>query len=83
MKKAVALKYPEGAYAPFVTAKGKGEIAEKIIEIAGKNNIRIEENLPLVNILSAQEVGESVPEEAWQALAVIFSELLKMKDADE
>ena len=28
---AVALKYPKGAEVPFITAKGKGELAKKII----------------------------------------------------
>lgn len=79
IKKAVALKYPENAYAPFITAKGKGELAERILEEARKNEIKIEENIPLVDILTMQEVGECVPEEAWAALAEIFSFILKSK----
>ena len=35
-KVAVALKYPKNAYAPFITAKGKGELAERIIQEAKK-----------------------------------------------
>lgn len=76
-KLAVALKYPKNAYAPFITAKGKGELAEKIIQEAKKNNIKIEENMPLVNILSMQEVGECVPEQTWEVLAEIFSFILQ------
>ncbi len=76
-KLAVALKYPENAYAPFITAKGKGELAERIILEAKKNNIKIEENTPLVDILSMQEVGSCVPEETWGILAEIFSFILQ------
>ena len=76
-KQAVALKYPENAYAPFITAKGRGELAEKIIKEAKKNNIKIEENGMLVDILSMQEVGECVPEETWKILAEIFSFILQ------
>ena len=74
---AVALKYPEGAEVPFITAKGKGELAKKIIETAQENNICIEENEALVNLLSAEEVNAAVPEEAYSALAVIFAFILE------
>lgn len=79
-KKAVALKYPEGAYAPFITAKGQGYLAEKILEEAQKNDIHIEENLEMVDFLSALDVGTSVPEETWEVLAQIFSFILKSKE---
>ena len=36
--KACVLKYPEGADAPFITATGKGLVAEKIVDIAEKWN---------------------------------------------
>ena len=76
-KSAVALKYPEGAEVPFITAKGKGDLAEKIIGIAKENNIYIEENAPLVDLLSVQEINDAVPEEAFEALACIFAFVLE------
>ena len=42
-QKAVALKYPKGAEAPFVVAKGKGLLAKRILEEARSNEIKIEE----------------------------------------
>lgn len=78
-KKAVALKYPQGAVAPIVMAKGNGKIAEKIVEEAQKNNVYVEENLELVNLLGVQEIGDVVPEQAWQALAAIFAFILEEK----
>ena len=77
IKKAVVLKYPDGAEAPFVTAKGTGRLAELILEEAGKNNIKIEENKTLVDFLSDVDVGSLVPEETWEILAQIFSLILK------
>ena len=74
---AVALKYPEGADVPFITAKGKGELAKKIIETAKENNIYIEENEALVNLLSAEEINAAVHEEAYSALATIFAFVLE------
>ena len=77
IKKAVVLKYPEGAEAPFVTAKGTGRLAEFILEEAGKNNIKIEENKALVEFLSDVNVGSLVPQETWEILAQIFSLIMK------
>ena len=77
IKKAVVLKYPEGAEAPFVTAKGSGRIAEFILEEARKKNIKIEENKTLVEFLSDVDIGNLVPPETWEILAQIFSLILK------
>lgn len=77
---AVALKYPEGAEVPFITAKGKGELAKKILEVAKVNDIHVEENQALVNLLSAEEVNAAVPEEAYSALAAIFAFVLQTEE---
>ena len=77
--KAVALKYPDGASAPFITAKGRGELAKKIIKVAEENNVLIEKNDEVINVLSAQDIGQAVPEETWEVLAVIFSTILQRK----
>jgi len=76
VKKAVALKYPEGVEAPIIVAKGEGLIAEKILTEAEKNSILIEEDATLVDMLGFEDVGSVVPESAWKALAVIFSHIL-------
>lgn len=78
-EKAVALKYPKNAQAPFITAKGEGLTAKKIIEEAKKNNIpiKIEENV--VDILNSQDIGTYIPEQTWEVLAIIFSSISKDK----
>ena len=75
-QKAVALKYPQGAQAPFVIANGKGLLAKRILEEAQANDIKIEENAPLVEFLSEVKVGSLVPQESWEILAQIFSVIL-------
>lgn len=75
-QKAVALKYPQGAQAPFVIANGKGLLAKRILEEAQANDIKIEENTPLVEFLSEVKVGSLVPQESWEILAQIFSVIL-------
>lgn len=77
IKKAVALKYLEGSQAPFVTAKGRGLLANVILEEAFKNNIKIEENKTLVEFLSDIDINSYVPPETWEILAKIFSVILQ------
>ncbi|MBO4532938.1 MAG: EscU/YscU/HrcU family type III secretion system export apparatus switch protein [Treponema sp.] len=81
-QKAVALKYPKGAQAPFVVANGKGVLAKRILEEARQNDIKIEENTPLVEFLSEIQVGSLVPPQAWEILAQIFSVILQEEEGD-
>ena len=78
-KKAVALKYPEGCVAPIITAKGSGIVAQQMIETAQKEKIYITENTELVNMLDCFEAGSLIPEETWEAVAIIFSFILEDK----
>lgn len=73
IKKAVALKYPEGAAAPFVTVTAKGELAQKVLDAAEENDIAIVKNDELTDFLSVQEIGTCVPETVWPVLAKIFA----------
>ena len=82
-QKAVALKYPKGAEAPFVVANGKGLLARRILEEAQNNDIKIEENTPLVEFLSEIQVGSLVPPQTWEILAQIFSVILKEEDVEK
>lgn len=70
---AVALKYPDNAVAPMISAKEKGFLAYKMISIAKENNIPVIEDDVLENVLSIQDVGQCVPESTWQAVAGVFA----------
>ncbi|MBU1230738.1 MAG: flagellar type III secretion system protein FlhB [Proteobacteria bacterium] len=78
---AVALRYDlTEAPAPMVLAKGVDRIAKKIRDIAIENDIPIHENPPLAQALYKQvEIGETIPEEMYQAVAGILSRLAKFK----
>ena len=76
-QKAVALKYPKNAFAPFITAKGTGLTAKKILELAEKNKIPVKIEDSAVEILMAQNIGDAVSEETWEVLAIIFSSILQ------
>jgi flagellar biosynthesis protein len=72
--KAVALKYDqEKDKAPKVIAKGKGEIAEKIIEIAKAHNLPLYEDKNLVQILAALELESEIPPELYRAVAEVLA----------
>ena len=79
---AIALTYePGGAGAPRVVAKGRGHIAAKIRELARENNIPLRENKPLARSLFKQlEVGDEIPEELFEAIAIILAEVFRLKN---
>lgn len=71
--RAVALKYqPKSDNAPRVIAKGKGKVAEKIIEIAREHNIFIHNDPDLIEVLSQLDLNEEISPD----LYVIIAELL-------
>lgn len=69
---AVALQY-DGETAPRVTAKGGGELAERIIELAREHNIPMQENPVMVQALAQIDLGEEIPETLYLAVAEIIA----------
>ena len=72
-KIAVALEYDKSDIAPRVIAKGRGEIAEKIIQKAEKEGIRTIEDEDLVKDLISLEIGQAIPERLYMAVAEILA----------
>lgn len=71
---AAAIKYDnQKDVAPKVIAKGRGSIAEKIIELAQKNNVAIKSDPALVQILSKLDIDEQIPVELYKAVAEILA----------
>ena len=71
---AVALKYDIAAGGvPTVVAKGHGDIAEKIIQLAQENEVHIHENPELLEILIRLEVGDEIPEALYRAIAEVIA----------
>lgn len=80
---AVALKY-DGDSAPTVTAKGRGDLALEIIELARENNVPLDTNPELVKLLSSIPLGDEIPEALYLAVAevIAFAYLLSDKIPD-
>lgn len=69
---AIALEY-DGERAPRVTAKGRNELAEQIIELAREHGVPMQENEPLAALLSRVELGEEIPEALYLAVAQVIA----------
>lgn len=82
--KAVAIHYDAEKGAPRVTAKGRGLIAEQIIELAEEHGVHIHESPELVDVLVRLELGEEIPEALYRAIAEIiaFTYSLKSESSD-
>ena len=71
---AVALEYQRRRDpAPRVVAKGEGEIAEKILELAREHGVAIKEDPDLAQLLAAVELETQIPLEAFVAVAEILA----------
>jgi flagellar biosynthesis protein len=73
---AVALRY-DAPSAPRVVAVGRGELGERIVEIAREHGVPIEENPALAEALSTIELDDAIPEALYQAVAVIIAFILR------
>jgi len=80
IKQAIALSYQsEKQTAPTVIAKGKGHVAEKIIEKAKEHQIPIQEDASLVQLLSKLQINEAIPEELYQLVAEVFAFIYRVE----
>lgn len=78
---AAALKYDASKdAAPKVTARGRGLVAEKIIELARKHDVPIKSDPALVQILSKLELDEQIPVEIYKAVAEILAFVYTVND---
>ena len=80
---AVALEWNrESMSAPVVTAKGADEVAFRIRRIAEDSGVPVVENRPLARALFAEtEIGDAIPEQYYQAIAVVLAHVYKMDES--
>ena len=72
-RKAAALRYAQGRdQAPRVVAKGRGKIAEKILDLARRHNVPLVEDRNLMQVLEALDVDTEIPPELYQAVAEVL-----------
>ena len=78
VRKLVAISYPSDADCPFISLKAKGHLAEKLLEIVAENEIPVVEDAFLSGILTAEEIGASIPIETWEIVAKIFAHIANL-----
>lgn len=79
-KEVVALAYEEGMTAPKVIAKGRGYVAQNILEQARENHIPVYKDESLATLLNKIEIGDHIPEALYDVVAQI---LVFVSDMDE
>jgi flagellar biosynthesis protein len=77
--KATALQYPDWADAPFIAAKARGVLAERLLETARQNGVPVVKDADLTDVLTLAEAGDYIPPETYQVLAGIFAVLRRIE----
>jgi type III secretion system FlhB-like substrate exporter len=75
MKRAVALRYGEVDEAPVVVSSGEGDLAARIERAALDYGVPVVRDVPLADALAELGVGEAIPEELYEAVAIVLREL--------
>jgi flagellar biosynthesis protein len=76
---AVALQYEKGTReAPRVVAKGRGLLADRIVELAQEHGIVVEANPVLAEALSGVEIDDTIPLELYEAVAIVIGYVLRV-----
>lgn len=79
---AIALTYGKNQSAPKVVAKGRGLIAQAIIERAKQHGIFVHESEDLVGLLMKVELDQEIPAQLYLAVAELLAWLHRMERSD-
>jgi len=80
---ATALRYVDGEdEAPKVVASGDGDLARRIQEAARAYGIPIIRDVPVARALRDLEVGDTIPEALYEAVAEILKEIYEAEEQD-
>ncbi|MFL6709209.1 MAG: EscU/YscU/HrcU family type III secretion system export apparatus switch protein [Massilia sp.] len=78
---AVALAYQEGDGAPKVIAKGKGAVAQQIIDRAKDAGVFVHESKELVALLMDVDLDRQIPPALYRAIAELLAWLYHVDSA--
>jgi len=80
LNKALAVKYNKEIPAPFIQAKGRGLIADRLLDIAIKYDIPVVKDDLLTETLYMMDPGEYIPEEVYDIVAQILVFIKETQD---
>ena len=78
-RSAVALAYNAGQAAPKVVAKGRGLLADAIIERAREAGVYVHESPALVSLLMQVDLDQHIPPELYVAVAELLAWLYRLE----
>jgi flagellar biosynthesis protein len=80
--RAAALRYEQGeTQAPALVAKGRGLVAERILEIAREHGIPIHRDPALVDVLSRLDIDQQIPPQLYLVVAEILAFIYRAQQA--
>lgn len=78
-RSAIALAYQDGMAAPRVVAKGRGVLAETIIERAKEAGVYVHESPALVSLLMQVDIDQHIPPQLYLAVAELLAWLYQLE----
>ena len=79
---AVGLRYqPEGDAAPRVVARGRGEVARRIREVAEEHGVPVRSDPDLLELLAQARLGDEVPEALYGVVAELIAFLWRVNES--
>lgn len=83
LKKAIALTYKEGQFAPQVVAKGRGVTAEAMVACAREAGVYVHEAPELVSLLMQINIDQFIPPELYHAVAELLAWIYRLENTRE
>jgi type III secretion system FlhB-like substrate exporter len=80
VNRAVAIQYNKELPAPFITAKGRGFLADRLMKIAEKHSIPVVKDDLLSETLYIMDPGQYIPEEVFGIVAEILVFIKETQD---
>ncbi len=80
---AAALAYHDGDLAPRVVAKGRGLLAERIIEQARASGVYVHESRELLALLMQIDLDSHIPPQLYIAVAELLAWLYRLEQSGE
>jgi len=80
-RQAVALRYaPQSDRAPKLIAKGRGQLAERMLELAREHNVPIRQDRNLLEVLARLDLDQEIPPEVYRAVAEILAFIYRLSN---
>lgn len=80
MNKAVAIRYDDTLPAPFIAAKGKGELANRMMQIAREHGVEVVKADELAETLFDIDIGTFIPEEMYEIIATLLAYVFDIRN---